>query len=174
MCDIIQLSAVTGEKLFNAYILPVQPIAEGAQRVTGFTAYNGGLFLRGDLLQTTPVYEALTSFIAFLQSFHRPILLAAHNARGFDAPILNRVLQQNHLLQKFQQVVSGYLDTLQLSRVLYPQLPKYSQPFLVSHFLGCPYDAHNAVEDARMLQKLYNIWNPDQYNFSRCVFTTAR
>ncbi|XP_034444939.1 DNA polymerase III PolC-type-like [Hippoglossus hippoglossus] len=169
VCDIIQLSAVCGERLFNVYTLPFRAISEDTTRVNGFTVSNGGLFLRGNLLYTTPVYEALTSFIAFLQSFHRPVLLAAHNAKGFDAPILTRVLLQNHLLQEFQQVVSGYLDTLLLSKWLYPNLPRHSQQFMVSHFLGRSYDAHNAVEDARMLQELYKIWNPDQ----KSLFFTA-
>ncbi|XP_062246851.1 uncharacterized protein plex9.1 [Platichthys flesus] len=173
VCDITQLSAVCGERLFNVYTLPSRAITEGAQRVTGLTVSNGGLFLRGNRLHTIPIYEALTSFIAFLQSFQRPILLAAHNAKGFDAPILTRVLLQNHLLQEFQQVVSGYLDTLQLSKWLHPDLPQQSQPFLVSYFLGWPYDAHNATEDARMLQELYKIWNPDQNNVLRSSFNAA-
>ncbi|CAB1453543.1 unnamed protein product [Pleuronectes platessa] len=98
VCHITQLSAVSGERLFNVYTFPPAP---------SLRAPNG--------LQASP-----------------PILLAAHNAKGFDAPILTRVLLQNHLLQEFQQVVSGFLDTLQLSKWLHPDLPGQSQPFLES------------------------------------------
>ncbi|XP_019934396.1 DNA polymerase III PolC-type-like [Paralichthys olivaceus] len=173
MCDIIQLSAVCGERLFNAYTLPVCAITEAAKRVTGFTVSNGSLFLHGNRMHTTPVYEALTSFIAFLHSFHHPVLLAAHNGRCFDAPVLFRVLMQSQLLQKFQQVVSGFMDTLQLGKTLYPNLPGYSQQFLVSYFLGCSYNAHDAVEDARMLQELYKVWNPNQRDVWSCSFSAT-
>uniref|UniRef100_A0A3B4WGD8 exodeoxyribonuclease III n=1 Tax=Seriola lalandi dorsalis TaxID=1841481 RepID=A0A3B4WGD8_SERLL len=174
VCDIIQLSAVCGERVFNVYTLPRCALTESAKQVTGFTVSDDGLFLHGVHVHTTPLVEALTSFIAFLRSFRRPVVLAAHNARGFDAPILTRVLTQCSLRQEFQQVVSEFLDTFLLSKNLFCGLSSYSQENLVRHFLGTTYNAHNAVEDAKMLQELYRTWRPSKQSVLRCTFRATQ
>lgn len=174
ICNLIQLSAICGERTFNVYTLPRLALTDSATRVTGFTVTGGRLFLRGDPMVTTPLAEALTSFIAFLRSFRRPVLLAAHNAMRFDAPILARVLRNCSLQQEFQQVVCGFLDTFLLSKNLFHDLGSYSQEYMVRKFLGKTYNAHNAVEDARMLQELYKTWTPSRYNVSRCTFQMNR
>lgn len=174
VCDIIQVSAICGERVFNAYTLPRRALTESATNVTGFTVSDAGLFLRGTPVDTIPLVEALTSFIAFLRSFHRPVVLAAHNAQRFDAPVITRVLRQCSLQQEFQQVVTGFLDTFLLSKRLFPRLHSYSQERMVLHFLRKTYNAHNAVEDARMLQELYNTWDPDRWNITRATFKVPR
>uniref|UniRef100_A0A3P9I3B9 exodeoxyribonuclease III n=1 Tax=Oryzias latipes TaxID=8090 RepID=A0A3P9I3B9_ORYLA len=140
-----------------------------ASQVNGFTVTPDGLFLRGCRKQTTPLRDALNDFLNFLRSFRRPVLLAAHNARRFDAPVFTRVLAQNSLLLEFQQVVCGFLDTFLLSKSLYPRLASYSQEYLVQTFLGESYNAHDAVEDARMLQELYRAWKPHPSNVLRRI-----
>uniref|UniRef100_A0A3P9I3D8 exodeoxyribonuclease III n=1 Tax=Oryzias latipes TaxID=8090 RepID=A0A3P9I3D8_ORYLA len=141
-----------------------------ATQVTGFTVTSDGLFLRGCRKQTTPLRDALNDFLNFLRSFRRPVLLAAHNARRFDAPVFTRVLAQNSLLLEFQQVVCGFLDTFLLSKSLYPRLASYSQEYLVQTFLWESYNAHDAVEDARMLQELYRAWKPHPSKVLRSTF----
>ncbi|CAN9513988.1 unnamed protein product [Ophioblennius macclurei] len=158
-CDVIQVAAVHEENVFDVYILPSQPIHEGASKVTGLTVQDGQLFHHGELKTTTPLLEALKSFITFVQSFKRPVLLVGHNAHRFDTPILSRVLEQNQLLDQFQEVVSGTLDTLSLSEDLYPDLESHKQESLVNHFLKKDYEAHSAVEDAKILQELFKHWN---------------
>ncbi|XP_020516526.2 DNA polymerase III PolC-type [Labrus bergylta] len=173
VCDIIQLSAVCGERVFNVYTVPRRELTESARNVTGFTVSDGVLSLRGRTVDTIPLVEALTSFIAFLRSFRHPLLLAAHSARRFDAPVLMRVLRQISLRQEFLQVVSGFLDTFLLSKNVYYGLASYSQVNLVDHFLGQTYDAHNAVEDARMLQNLFNSWSLNRRTVSRFIYNAA-
>ncbi len=173
MCDIIQLSAVCGKTVFNAYTLPRRPLTESATRVTGFTVSNGALFVHGRRVDTIPLYQLLTSFIAFLRSFHGPVVLAAHNARWFDAPVLTRVLQQSSLRQEFQQVVSGFLDTFLLSKNIFSGLGRYSLVNLVYHFRRKAYNAHNAVEDARILQELFNTWNLSRRDISRFIYESS-
>lgn len=173
-CDIIQLSAICGQKAFNAYTLPRSALTESAKRVTGFTVSNGSLFLRGAPVDTIPLVDMLTSFITFLRSFHQPVLLAAHSVMRFDAPVLTRVLRQYSLQQEFQQVVSGFLDTFLLSKNVYHGLRSYSQQALVHHFLGKTYNAHNAMEDARALQELFNTWKPNKRTVSRFVYSSAQ
>lgn len=173
ICDIIQVSAVCGERMFNVYTLPRTALTESAKEVTGFTVSDAGLFLRGTPVDTTPLVDALTSFIAFLRSFRRPVLLAAHSVRRFDAPVITRVMRQCSLQREFQQVVSGFLDTFLLSKSLFPGLVSYSQEKMVRQFLRKTYNAHNAMEDARMLQELYNHWNPDRRNIRSVTFKTT-
>lgn len=172
VCDIIQLSAICGERVFNAYTLPRCPLTDSAKRVTGFTVSDDSLFLRGVPVETIPLVDAITSFIDFLRSFRRPVVLAAHSVTRFDAPVLCRVLRQLSLQQKFEQVVTGFLDTFLLSKNLYRGLNSYSQVNMVRHFLGKTYNAHNAEEDARMLQELFNVWSPHRRNLTRVTFAT--
>lgn len=169
MCDIIQVSAICGDSAFNAYTLPSRAIDERATEVTGFIVSDGGLFCHGVRLHTIPLRDVLMSLIVYLRSFRCPVLLVAHNARHFDAPVLTRVLRQFSLQQEFQQVVSGFLDTLLLSRSLFPGLNSYSQTNLVRRFLRRTYNAHNGEEDARMLQMLFYAWNISEMDI--CRFT---
>ncbi|XP_059192040.1 DNA polymerase III PolC-type-like isoform X2 [Centropristis striata] len=161
-CHIIQLSAVCGGEVFDKFILPLRPIDEGATRVNGFTVHNGLLFRNGIRRPTTGLYRTIKSFIQFLSSFKRPVWLAAHNAWSFDARILARVLRSCHHWWKFQEVVSGFVDTLPLSRFLYPELRSHKLQDLVELFLGETYDVHDAKEDAKRLERLFNRWNPDK------------
>ncbi|KAM7415037.1 hypothetical protein PAMA_019726 [Pampus argenteus] len=170
VCDIIQISAICGQRAFNVYTLPRCALSESAKQVTGFTVTDGCLLLRGEPVHTTPLVDALSSFIAFLRSFRRPLLLAAHSARRFDAPVITRVMRQCSLRQEFQQVVSGFLDTFPLSKRLFPGLASYSQEKMVYHFLGKTYNAHDAMEDAKMLQELYNAWSPNRWDVASVTF----
>uniref|UniRef100_A0A3B3VBG7 exodeoxyribonuclease III n=1 Tax=Poecilia latipinna TaxID=48699 RepID=A0A3B3VBG7_9TELE len=131
--------------------------------VNGFTVQSGHLVLYESPVETIPIDDLLTSFIDFLRSFQRPVLLAAHNVKRFDAPVLTRVMKKYDLYPQFQQVVSGFLDTFLLSKRLFLGMQSYSQVSLVKIFLQRSYDAHNAEEDAKMLQELYKVWRPDQF-----------
>lgn len=170
-CEIIQLSAICGDETFNAYTMPLGDVHEGATEVTGLSVREGHLYHQETPVDTVPLSQVFTSFLAFLESFPGPVLLAAHNAKCFDWRVLTRVLQQQfpHLLLQFQRVVPGYLDTLPLSRRINPGLPSYSLPSLVSDFLGEDFSAHNAVEDARVLQRLFYNWNPAISTYSEFI-----
>ncbi|KAA8590310.1 hypothetical protein FQN60_014244, partial [Etheostoma spectabile] len=175
-CHITQLSAICGNKTFNVYTLPHRRIHPDASQLTGFTVYRGQLYLRGRCVGTIPIYNALTSFLNYLSNLdgHGPMLLAAHNAKGFDMPVLSRLLERFSLWSWFQEVVSGYVDTFLLSRNLCPlhQYPdiEYSQKFLVDYFLGESYDANNAMKNAMKLQKLFNYWRPTSVQIKKVTF----
>ncbi|XP_059191750.1 DNA polymerase III PolC-type-like [Centropristis striata] len=171
VCDIIQLSAVSGSKDFNKYILPRRQIDKRASGVTGLTFIDNQLLLNGSPMDTVPLDEAVTTFLDFLRSFHTPVLLVAHNAHRFDAPLISRVIRELSLLEEFRQVVTGFVDTFVLSKNLFPNLGRYSQEHLVKHFLATSYDAHNAVKDTSMLQELFNSWSPDESNISTATLT---
>ncbi|XP_076026005.1 DNA polymerase III subunit epsilon [Genypterus blacodes] len=175
VCDIIQLSALSGDRDFNVYIFPQVELTDSAKRVTGFTVRDKSLLLRGEPVVTIPLHQALTSFIAFLRTFKSPVALVAHGAKRFDAPLLARSLQKCGLKREFQQVVSGLVDTFLLCKNLFPyQLASFAQVSLVKHFLGKSYNAHNALEDSRALQELYRKWNPSSQQRLRCTFQLPR
>ncbi|XP_030221845.1 uncharacterized protein LOC115550712 isoform X1 [Gadus morhua] len=128
-CEIIQLAAISGERTFNVYMMPEIAIDRGAAEVTGFSVRDGALLLQGTAVPTVTLTEALTSFLDFLQSLEQPVLLAAHGARRFDKPVLDRALLRCSLTRQFQQLGSRYLDTFLLSKALYPRIDSYSQVF---------------------------------------------
>lgn len=159
-CDIVQLSAVSGDRRFNVYMLPRCSMTDGASRVTSLTVNGPDLLFKRRPVQTVPHRRALSDFICFLKTLHRPFLVG-HNSKRFDWPVLTRVLAQFNLLEEFKSAVSGCVDTLPLSREMF-QLPRYSQQFLVQHFLQDSYGAHDASEDVRTLQDLYRVWDPSE------------
>ncbi|XP_034031477.1 DNA polymerase III PolC-type [Thalassophryne amazonica] len=170
LCDIVQLAAVCAQREFNAYMVPTRHFSQRASDITGFKVYNGALYRNGHPLTTVSLYEVLSSFIGFLRSFRHPVVLAAHNAKGFDAPVLKRALHQCNLLQDFQQVVHSFLDTYLLSKKLFPFLERYSLESLVAQFIRRAYNSHDAVEDARVLQDLYRTWDPEEHDLLGCTF----
>ncbi|CAL8321502.1 uncharacterized protein LOC115550703 [Gadus morhua] len=169
-CDIIQLAAISGVHSFNIYMMPQVAIDRGATAVNGFSVSDGALLLRGTAMPTATLTEALTSFLDFLRSLEQPVLLAAHNARRFDKPVLDRALLGCSLARQFQQLGSRFLDTLPLSRALHPGLDSHSLVNLSGYFLPRHYNAHDALEDVRALQELYNCWNPRQGTLDQFVF----
>ncbi|KAI1889410.1 hypothetical protein AGOR_G00162590 [Albula goreensis] len=172
VCDIVQLSAISGERTFNAHVVPCCTMTEEASRVTGFTVQDQGLLLHGRPVETVSLRQALTAFIHFLHSLNQPVL-AAHNAKRFDCPVLARALCELSLQVQFQQAVAGFLDTYLLSRELlaHTTVRKFSQQHLVSLFLNKTYEAHNALEDVRALQELFQVWAPDAGMVRRHRFT---
>ncbi|XP_063768254.1 uncharacterized protein LOC134883770 isoform X2 [Eleginops maclovinus] len=115
-CHITQLGASYEDYNFDQYILPRIPIQEKASELTGMTVSGGRLFVYGQRVKTVFVYRALKSFINFLGDFHGPVLLAAHNSRRFDELVLMRLLAKFSLFKRFKKVVSGFVDTLLLSK----------------------------------------------------------
>lgn len=97
----------------------------------------------------------LDSFLKFLEKYTN-VILAGHNIKIFDCPILFRALESCSLMSNFSRRVKGFLDTKLLFQISHPNLCSYKQQSLVSTLLGCTYGAHDAVEDILVLQKLLN------------------
>ncbi|KPP68311.1 hypothetical protein Z043_113019 [Scleropages formosus] len=150
-CDIVQMSAVCGDASFNVHMLPRRRMSPQASR------------------------RALITFVDFVRSFSRPVLVA-HNAFRFDAPVLARALREFCLQSEMEHVLSGFLDTFLLSKELLGPtgIRKYSQEYLVEHFLKKSYRAHNALEDVKALQELFHHWNPAPSIIRRHIFTMAQ
>ena len=171
-CDIIQLAAISGDRTFNEHMMPQVAIDRKATALTGLRVKHGRLLQHGRALHTVLLHEALAAFLDFLWSLKQPVLLAAHNARRFDKPVLDRALFRCCLTRQFQQLGSRFLDTLPLSRALYPRLRRHSLPYLCDTF-GLDYNAHDASEDVTVLQQLYDGWNPDPRSVSLSLFRSG-
>lgn len=132
-----------------------------AARVTGFRVHNRRLYLHRQLVLTNSLREVLLSFIAFLQMMGQP-LVVGHNIRRFDCPLLARALDKLNLRTDFESSVSGCVDTLPLARELLRGrgLTSFRQEHLVRELLGLDYRAHDALQDVRALQSLYNELQP--------------
>uniref|UniRef100_A0A3Q3G239 exodeoxyribonuclease III n=1 Tax=Labrus bergylta TaxID=56723 RepID=A0A3Q3G239_9LABR len=173
VCDIIQLSAVCGERVFNVYTVPRRELTESARKVTGFTVSDGVLSLKGrTLVLTNSLREVLVSFIAFLQMLERP-LVVGHNIRRFDCRLLARALDELDLRAEFDSSISGCVDTLLLAREMLKDrdLKSFRQENLVRELLGVDYKAHDALEDVRALQALYSVLQPTPELIHRHRFT---
>lgn len=132
-----------------------------AARVTGFRVHSHRLYLHRQLVLTNSLREVLLSFIAFLQMMGRP-LVVGHNIRRFDCPLLAMALDKLDLRTEFESSVSGCVDTLPLAREMLRGrgLTSFRQDHLVRELLGLDYKAHDALQDVRALQSLYNELQP--------------
>ncbi|XP_062887440.1 protein PML-like isoform X1 [Mobula hypostoma] len=173
-CDMVQLSAVSGEKIFDKYILPVKSISEGASAINGFQVMDGVLYRFGEPQSTSSLQETMEAFLQFLKALGTPLLIG-HNIWKFDAPILLRVLEELSMKDQFASCITGFLDTLWLAKSAVPrsEVKSYMQTELVQVFLKKGYKAHNAVEDAKSLQELYSVlkFTPEQKKSSQFSIT---
>lgn len=67
-------------------------------------------------------------------------------------------LSKHNLLERFQEIIFGFVNTLKLSKRIYPkaEIGNYRQENLVQKLLGETYNAHNAVSDVEVLQRLFH------------------
>ncbi|XP_074534114.1 protein PML-like [Halichoeres trimaculatus] len=171
-CEIVQLAAVSGGHSLNLYIIPRCRMQRGAAKVTGFKVRRHRLYLHRQLVLTNSLREVLVSFIAFLQMLGRPLVIG-HNIRRFDCRLLARALDELDLRAEFDSSVSGCVDTLPLAREILKDrgLQSFRQENLVRELLGVDYKAHDALEDVRALQALYNVLKPTPELISQHRFT---
>ena len=155
--DILQISAVCGTDTFNIYVSPERSsIDQGASKVNKLTIVQGTLHYKGDAVNSINIKEALENFIDFLENVHKPVLVG-HNIKKFDVPFIGFYLKRYSLWERFLAAVVGFVDTWILFKQVYPFRPSYKQVDLVEHFLHESYDAHNALEDVKALQKLSDL-----------------
>ncbi|XP_021373023.1 uncharacterized protein LOC110463022 [Mizuhopecten yessoensis] len=151
LSDIVQLSARTGEQTFSRYVLPTKPITEEATRITGLAVKAGHLYKDGVLVESVSLKTCVTDFAEWLSTFPSPVLVA-HNAK-FDGMVLSCALLaiQDSVLSK---IICGFSDTLAIFRKELSGRKSYKQECLVLDVLGETWNAHDACEDDRLLQKL--------------------
>ena len=152
-CDIVQISAMTldGRSKFDRYILPSKDVAYSASKVTGITMTGGKLFLHGKPVASVCIKEALSSFVNWLSSFGKHIILAGHNVKAFD---VKHLLRHAKLHGISFDMLAGFVDTLPLSKHVFPEFSTYSQKHLFQKIIGGTYEAHNSLSDVIALCSL--------------------
>lgn len=123
---------------FSRLINPCCPIPPEAEAVNHISQ---------SMVQDAPMEEfVLPEFLSFTGNS----ILIAHNA-GFDLSFINTALVRIG----YSKLKNKTVDTLQLARCLYPQLPSHTLQFLASHFAFLVGNAHRALDDAIVCKDLF-------------------
>jgi len=126
------------ESVFSTLVDPLRPIPAGASAVNGIT---------DDMVRGKPTIEGLLQSLA---DFCADDLLVAHNA-PFDSQFLVADIKKFETLAPKGLI----LDTLSISRKVFPGLPNYKLGTLVQHLKIPASDFHRAEEDATYCGRLF-------------------
>ena len=140
--EITEIAAVLVEKgevrdSFQTYVNPHKPIPPEITELTGIS---------DETVRDAPeLRDAVERFLAFAGD--RP--LVAHNA-GFDMSFLTAACKRLEIDRAFTSI-----DTLEMSRILMPDLGKYKLNILAKHLQVGPFEHHRASEDAAVLGRIW-------------------
>ena len=126
-------------------------ILSHASKITGLTVVGNSLMLKGAPVPTVSIYDCLSDFILWAQTFEKPVLLYGHNVK-FDAKTLVRACCKVDLVEKLKTAVVGFSDTVPIFKTILPNNSGYTQESVVAAVLGKSYDAHNSLADAKSLR----------------------
>lgn len=142
-------------------MLPVKAnFSPKAAEITKLQIQNCEMFYDGKKVETCSPRNGLMKFMYFLRSLDKPCILIAHNGLRFDAPRIIKLAESLQLLKEFKVFVKGFCDSVLVFKSLLPNRCKakasFKQGDLVSELLEKEdnLDAHNALGDVLMLQKL--------------------
>ncbi|XP_078277717.1 protein PML-like [Rhinoraja longicauda] len=166
--DIVQLSAVSGEKVFSEYVMPSKPTLAPTAR--GFSAVGGVLYHNGEPLAACSLQYAMDSFLHFLQQLEMPVL-AGHGIWTRDSPTLCRVLETLSMKDRFAQCISGFLDIQWLAEKIVPKsmVRNFHLKQLVSTLVG-KLDVYNE----HALRRLYEALKPSLQQAEDSQFTLSQ
>ena len=142
--------------IFNTYVIPQQPIAFGAQQVTGIVFSNGVMTVQGKEVEAKSIQSALEDLCTWLEQYDNVVLLA-HNGRKFDFPVLVSAVGKNNLYDRLCTCVLACVDSLSLFKKIFPNESSYKQEALVQNILQQKYNAHDAIADVQALGSLYTF-----------------
>lgn len=145
---IIEIGAVKIENKkivdsFNTLINPSRPISQEITDLTG---------IDDSMLIGQPKFEEICDEFA---NFIDGAILVAHNA-AFDIGFLKTNLEKNG--KKFDK---AYIDTLELSRILYPNVRSHALGKIAKRLGISLENAHRAVDDARATAEVFMEFTKD-------------
>lgn len=115
---------------YATFINPERAIPEKVQKITGIDY---------TMVKDAPkIEEELSNFLAFCQD----ATLVAHNA-DFDLGFIECFARQQGL-----EILNTTMDTLEISRIFFPELTNHKLGTLAKHFNVPLVNAHRAVDDA--------------------------
>lgn len=159
--DIIEIGAkvLGSDKSYQCLVKPEsnKEIEEKITKITGIT--NRTLRAEGK-----PFIQAYSDFHNWLVENIEEgdkIGIVSHNGDSFDfiffRRLMNKLFDENLIKERFESKYEiVYLDTLFISRRLYPQMYSYKQETLCKYFRIEIEGAHRALNDVICLEKLYN------------------
>ncbi len=123
---------------FSTFVNPEKHIPEKITELTG---------IDDSMVQDAPSeYEAVKSFLEYCGE---NAVVVAHNA-SFDTSFIKAACERNAL--KYDLT---HIDTLAISRGLYPQLAKHKLDVIAKHLKLGDFNHHRACDDAMMLAKIF-------------------
>ena len=153
--DIVQIAAISGDKKYNAYVIPRKQMSVEARQINKIEVRGSQLYCAGKRVETVGLKEALLGFKSFIDHLNCP-LLVGHNIARFDVRVLYHSLCKVGIT--WDVPMKGCVDTLSVARKLYkknPDVSNFSQSTLITELMQQTYDAHNAMADVEALQTLY-------------------
>lgn len=97
---------------------------------------------------------AVTTILEFLKSFNKKVVLIAHNCE-FDSNRLIRLVDNLSMLNSFEDIIFGFVDTLTLYRKKFPERKCHKLSNFGNDLLQLSTEnAHNAAVDIDILEKL--------------------
>ena len=133
--NIIEIGAVRIEKgkitgTFSTFVNPREPIPYRIEKLTG---------INDEMVADAPyINEAMTEFAAFAEG----AVFVAHNA-GFDMSFIEEASKKIGIDTKF-----SYVDTLQMARLLVPEIARFRLDNLCKFFKISLENHHRAIDDA--------------------------
>ncbi|MCI7124796.1 MAG: PolC-type DNA polymerase III [Agathobaculum sp.] len=142
--EITEIAAVrvTGgavEDAFQTYVNPHKPIPPHITELTGISDET--------VADAPELSEALPRFLAWAGEGAYP--LVAHNA-GFDMGFVRAAMKRLSIERELTSI-----DTLEMSRMMLPQLNKYKLNILAKELQVGPFEHHRASEDAAVLGRIF-------------------
>ena len=144
--EIIEIGAVKVDKdgkileTFTTLVKPSKPVSEFIQNLTGIS---------NEMLVDAPsIYTVLPRFADFAGES----ILVGHNVT-FDIAFV----QQKAKIYNDIRLLNPYVDTLSLTRKVYPNLKSYKLQDLIKEFDLKTYAAHRALADVVATQQLFEL-----------------
>jgi len=157
--DIIEIGAkvLNKDASFQCLVKPKSNklISEKITEITGITNRT----LRNEGKHWKNAYIEFYNWLIANLALDDKNAIISHNGTTFDFIFLKRLLYDLHKesenISQFEQCKIYYIDTLLLSRKVFPKRTYYSQPSLCKTFNIEIIDAHRAMGDVLCLEQIY-------------------
>ncbi len=142
--EIIQISAIKVSDShiignFNQYVNPNRSISATITKLTGIS--------NATVANSPKIGSVLFEFDHFIDNY----ILVAHNAANFDIKFIDEAYKR--IFGK--TLANNYIDTLQISRAVFPDMPNHKLKTLVEEFGLNANNTHNAMDDANCVYQLF-------------------
>ncbi|KAJ8714485.1 hypothetical protein PYW07_002710 [Mythimna separata] len=123
VAEICQIAARYEGNQFQEYLIPSGPFNERATKSNRFAFRNGKLTQAGRDVNAVSPSDGLKNFLDFLSDLTGntgAVLLAANNCYKFQRHVLVRIMKKYNLLDTFESLVQGFIDTVPVFKKILP------------------------------------------------------